>query len=507
MAIKRKFPQHSPICRLLVFAGAVQLFFWVGACGPQGSNGFQGSPVQVAEDSGLTFSALDAENLVEAVIPLVPAIAQVNREELQAGVQSQVLLFSEPEIEVKGSSQEVEFRVVLETEDGQVPVRLSGHLDENGRVNLEEESLEGQSSHIRAIGQCTNMENCDSLYVDVLYRENGKQRRKQFLRTIDQGQVVLKEKTPDKNTSTQGESSQVVKAERCDEFNGCQGEFVGHRVEQSYYSGLKDWGKGLSTETSPPLEKKESTGTGGDKPLEGVDLDNSGPVVSEVVDSPKELETIIGLEMDDLTLGAHSVGLPYKNGSIVEANLGPNFLALEGGPGFEKINPKRNHHYGSGLLVKLLEKSAVEFRKSYDPNSNIYINALSKRKGGRLGRHSSHQSGLDADIAYLDKEKGWREVVDSKSQLAEDFDLERNFAYFKLLVETGYVNRIFVDKAVKLAMCQWAEKNKQMDQSKEVLTHLRPYKGHDDHFHLRLKCSPYYSRCRNQTAPTELGCS
>ncbi|MCB0386405.1 MAG: penicillin-insensitive murein endopeptidase, partial [Bdellovibrionales bacterium] len=239
---------------------------------------------------------------------------------------------------------------------------------------------------------------------------------------------------------------------------------------------------------------------------------------------------IIQLTELDLKEGAQSVGLPYticfepcaqglcvkskcekgdthrKFGALDEVGHGPHFLELGGGEGFEKLNPRRDHHYGSGLLVRILEKSALAFREEFDPKSVVQINDMSKKKGGPLGRHSSHQSGLDADIAYLSTSPGWRSVVNN-NVLAEDFELERNLQFFKLLVETGYVNRIFVDKRIKQAACAWAKENRQEKSFHQTLMRMRPYRGHDDHFHLRLRCSDFYPLCRDQVPPGDLGCS
>ena len=171
------------------------------------------------------------------------------------------------------------------------------------------------------------------------------------------------------------------------------------------------------------------------------------------------------------------------------------------------MTPERKQYYASGLMIRLISQVSQHFQELHRAKSPVLIvNALSRRGGGPLGSHSSHQNGLDADIVYLGEDK-WQSVI-VKGRVKDDFDYALNYDFFKILTETGFVNRIFVDSRIKRGMCQWVRDQGLMEteEAKEVLTKLRSWSGHDDHFHLRLVCSPFYPRCRDQTLPQGLGC-
>ncbi len=57
------------------------------------------------------------------------------------------------------------------------------------------------------------------------------------------------------------------------------------------------------------------------------------------------------------------------------------------------------------------------------------------------------------------------------------------------------VARIFVNPAIKRALCREAGADR------DWLRRIRPWWGHDDHFHLRLSCPPGEPECRDQPAP------
>jgi penicillin-insensitive murein endopeptidase len=274
-------------------------------------------------------------------------------------------------------------------------------------------------------------------------------------------------------------------------------------------------------------QKSESTKVSGK--IEGTTISGESETLIEKEVSSQAM-TGTFLEESDLKLGAQSKGLPYfvcfsrcgtsrclkqtcsKNdrrlagGSISESGSGPNFLDEAEKGEFEVIDLKREQHYGSGLLVATIKKASLRFQEMYGNKDLIRVNALSKKGGGALGGHSSHQNGLDADIVYMGESK-WGTVLDKRGEVKKDFDIEKNYQFFKILVATGYVNRIFVDQKIKKSMCGWVKSQGLMDEAKDVLTALRAYSGHDDHFHLRLKCSPYYPLCRDQTLPNGTECS
>ena len=108
--------------------------------------------------------------------------------------------------------------------------------------------------------------------------------------------------------------------------------------------------------------------------------------------------------------------------------------------------------------------------------------------------HRSHQIGLDADIWFWLPGNGMvlsvveRETIGAPSMLSPGgraIDVQqwspRHAEVLRFAVGFDGVARIFVNPVIKKAMCEqfpgasWMQK-------------LRPWWGHDDHFHVRLRC-------------------
>jgi len=131
--------------------------------------------------------------------------------------------------------------------------------------------------------------------------------------------------------------------------------------------------------------------------------------------------------------------------------------------------------------------------------------------------HSSHQNGLDADVAYLRMNrvernpdlwgtKGFEESFVANGKVTKNFDLKRNWFLLREVVSNGNVSRIFVGPEIKRAFCNASTRidpTLKAEYRTEILRRLRPYPNHDDHFHLRVKCPPNNERCESQVEPPE----
>jgi penicillin-insensitive murein endopeptidase len=127
-----------------------------------------------------------------------------------------------------------------------------------------------------------------------------------------------------------------------------------------------------------------------------------------------------------------------------------------------------------------------------------------------LNGHASHQVGLDADIwltpmpeRELTPEE--REVMMATVVVAKDRkDVDpkvwkpAHLALIKEAAEDPQVNRVFVNTAIKTALCRDAGKDR------EWLHKVQPWLGHDWHFHVRLNCPPDSPECEPQS-PRDVG--
>ena len=220
----------------------------------------------------------------------------------------------------------------------------------------------------------------------------------------------------------------------------------------------------------------------------------------------------------DVTFVDHSnaVGF-YSDGSIEKAGTLP-----DSGPGFLKIFRLRTRAYGTETLVRTISLAASAWRAEFPVGDRVQVGDITDSNGGYVSGHASHQNGLDVDVAYLQTDRIERDpntngpngsnvnFVNS-GKLSSNFDLPRNWAILRNLVQRGNVGRIFVDGVIKNAFCKnAASMNPTLSATwrTEVLRRLRPYPNHANHFHMRLKCPTGHKKCVAQSEPPSgSGCS
>jgi penicillin-insensitive murein endopeptidase len=120
-----------------------------------------------------------------------------------------------------------------------------------------------------------------------------------------------------------------------------------------------------------------------------------------------------------------------------------------------------------------------------------------------LTGHASHQIGLDADIWLTPMPErrlspAERDEVSATDVVTAD-GMEVNAAWtpqHRRLLETvarqAAVARIFVNPAIKQALCREAGSDRAW------LAKVRPWWGHNYHFHLRLSCPSGDPECRER---------
>jgi penicillin-insensitive murein endopeptidase len=112
--------------------------------------------------------------------------------------------------------------------------------------------------------------------------------------------------------------------------------------------------------------------------------------------------------------------------------------------------------------------------------------------------HASHQTGLDADILFrlsdhpLTTEErddpDFTGVLDHGHVVTARWG-EAQWAALKSFASDQRIERVFVNPAIKKYLCL----NTQGDRS--WLHHVRPWWGHEAHFHIRLNCPEGNSAC------------
>src|SRR4029077_4194953 len=164
-------------------------------------------------------------------------------------------------------------------------------------------------------------------------------------------------------------------------------------------------------------------------------------------------------------------------------------------------------------LIELLERLSVKVHKVAGW-PGLLVGDISQPRGGPMFTGpASHQVGLDADIWLTpmpDREltRAEREEMSATMAVASDRrDVDPNVwtpahhAIIKAAAEDPLVERIFVNAAIKKALCRDPGANHAW------LNKVRPYWGHDYHFHVRIKCPADSPECKRQDpVPAGDGC-
>ena len=209
------------------------------------------------------------------------------------------------------------------------------------------------------------------------------------------------------------------------------------------------------------------------------------------------------------TFASEPIGF-YSKGSIRDSVSVDNYNGH-----FEKLFRSRGQLYSTETLFHFVKLASAEIKEIYQDVEKLQLGDISSATGGKINRHQSHQNVLDIDIVYLRVNKSgqslsnpeWGEDFTNGKNVSKNFDVNRNWKLFKLMVSKGNVGRIFVDSTVKNKYCS-LYKNSDDSLEKETLRRLRPAKYHKTHLHLRLNCPKNAARCRKQAPPAQnSGCS
>jgi penicillin-insensitive murein DD-endopeptidase len=189
----------------------------------------------------------------------------------------------------------------------------------------------------------------------------------------------------------------------------------------------------------------------------------------------------------------------YSKGCIAGAQRMPI-----NGDTWQVMRLSRNRNWGHPDLVALLKRLSVKAHKDAGW-PGILVGDIGQPRGGpALSGHASHQIGLDADIWLtpmpdhrLSREE--REEMSAVMMVRDDrLDVDpKVFTPGHVLVlrdaaQEPSVQRIFVNAAIKKALCREARGDRSW------LSKIRPWWGHDYHFHIRMACPPGSSDCKGQ---------
>ncbi len=196
--------------------------------------------------------------------------------------------------------------------------------------------------------------------------------------------------------------------------------------------------------------------------------------------------------------GSRSVGAPDR-GRLESGVLLPesaHYVRLSGD----------GTQWGTEELVGLLQRAAARHQAT-EPGPRLLFGSVSRRGGGRLPPHDSHQSGRDADVSMFVTDLDGASVEPSRFvELARDgtcgfadrntfcLDPRRTFLFLAALLEDELVRVRFVLIAADLrqlvlAAGRRADVTDELLRRVEEVTALREGSAsHRSHLHVRIEC-------------------
>jgi penicillin-insensitive murein endopeptidase len=205
-----------------------------------------------------------------------------------------------------------------------------------------------------------------------------------------------------------------------------------------------------------------------------------------------------------------SVGTPM-DGSLTLGEVLP-----KRGAGYRLITQakSRRARFGISELIALIKEAGFRVSRQYR-GSVLKVADLSRRLGGPMEHHGSHQNGRDVDLLfYLTDMKGRTTSseafipIDTNGYSTEPpmkyrFHTPKNWALVKTLLSSkkAVVQWIFVSENIKKLLLNYADESGEsktlVNKAKQVLRQPGP-KTHVDHFHVRIYCPPSHKpSCRD----------
>jgi len=203
---------------------------------------------------------------------------------------------------------------------------------------------------------------------------------------------------------------------------------------------------------------------------------------------------------------APSTGAPRSVGGYSAGCLSGAARLPARGRGFMVAEPERRRVFGHPALVAFIR--ALGAKVDASGLGVLPIGDMSQPRGGPApSGHASHQTGLDADIWYVDGQRAGKGRLEKVAMV--DLEANQPTAAFgpriarvlTMAAADPRVDRIFVNPVIKRELCAG------VGQDRAWLHKLRPWWLHHEHFHVRLVCPADSPECAPQGAiPAGDGC-
>ncbi len=168
----------------------------------------------------------------------------------------------------------------------------------------------------------------------------------------------------------------------------------------------------------------------------------------------------------------------------------------------------RGRAWGTLETTLWIEDAFDAVRDQFPRSPRVRVHDISRRRGGRMHGHRSHQSGRDVDISYYQRrcpqDTGCRMVPLRPAHL----DAERQWALFEAWLRAGRAEKIFVDYSLQGVLYDAARRD---GYSRSQLSRwfqyprgqnfphgvIRHFPKHRDHAHVRFVCPDTDAECED----------
>ena len=196
---------------------------------------------------------------------------------------------------------------------------------------------------------------------------------------------------------------------------------------------------------------------------------------------------------------ASSVGSPNEGKLVGGVKLDTSDGTVRVVPAYQRGDTR----WGLPALIHMLERSAKKVAKK-NPGAVLGIGDISRKSGGDIFLHRSHESGRDVDIAfYVLDHKGksflpdtfvqFQGSIQSSSMPGARFDVAKNWALVQAMLEdpVARVSHIFVaDPLRRMLLAHARSRVSPALYNRAAVVMMQPSNAlpHDNHFHVRISC-------------------
>lgn len=203
-------------------------------------------------------------------------------------------------------------------------------------------------------------------------------------------------------------------------------------------------------------------------------------------------------------------GKPMPIGSYTNGCLIGGVQVPFNGQGYQVVRREKKRYFAHPEMRAYLQRLGKRIHQAKLPN--MLISDIAMPAGGRFATgHRSHQMGLDVDIWFrmgkLTEQSAHRStglatlMVNTRTQKMTKNWTNKQAKLLELVASDKAVARVFVNPVIKIHLCKTIKK------PRPWLRKIRPWYGHNAHFHIRLHCPNGAIHCQNQASlPQGDGC-